>query len=128
MSIEQLVTNEPWRTGVGQPKNALDPTWTIERSIHCDGEQTFEHGTNWWWCEKCGYCSKSATPFHLPINNPHDFLEESIHEYIRARSAEGVSDDLAMDQIAHIAGMAVRYASTIKSINLKSYLEQLRAK
>lgn len=130
MSVEELVEKEPWRLGSGQPQGALDPTWTIERSLLCDGQAEYEctEGSSWWWCQKCGYCSKSSVNLHTPIQEPVQFLTESISAYLAKRQDQGVAPKLAMEQLSHVAGMAIRYATGFKTELLPRYLEQLKVR
>ena len=126
MSVEELVTREPWRRGSGQPINALDPTWNIKRSIPCDGEIAFEDGTRWWWCKRCGYCGKHTFHQHVPIQDPLTFMLERIQDYMNKRVAEGVTREAAIHQMMQLAGTVIGYGSVIKTEDLRFYLDQLR--
>ncbi len=122
--VEQLVKNEPWRRGQGQAQDALDPTWSIERSARCQGAVKYHEG-GWWSCE-CGYCGKHGYQHvHKPINHPHVYLVSSILGYLARRAKEGVSRELSIRQMLHIAGVAIRYASTKRSEELGDYVQQL---
>lgn len=130
MSVEELVVKEPWRRGSGQPINALDPTWSIKRSIPCNGEIAFEVGTDWWWCKQCGFCGKQSlkynSHFHVPVQDPMTFMLERIQQYVEKRVTEGVPREAALQQMMQIAGTAIGYGSTLKTEDLKDYLDQLR--
>lgn len=122
--VEELVKKEPWRRGQGQPINALDPTWNIERSRECTGEIDYEAGTNWWWCKKCGYCNKlSYTTRHKPIRDPFAYLMTSIDEFIKTVPLE--NRELRLRQLFHVAGVAIRYAARKSPAELEAYVQQL---
>jgi hypothetical protein len=124
--VEQLAKQEPWRRGQGQPQNALDPTWTIERSSQCDGKIKYEGSSEWWSCTKCGYCGKHGyRQVHRPINHPQVYLMASVLGYIAKRAKEGVDRGLAVRQMLHVAGVAIRYAASKKSEELGDYVQQL---
>lgn len=123
--IEELVKREPWRRGQGQPRNALDPTWSISRSAPCAGKVRYHAGSEWWECTQCGYMGKlSYQHVHQPINHPYVYLIASVLGYIAQRAKEGVSRDLSIRQMLHIAGVAIRYATSVKSEELKDYIER----
>lgn len=128
MSVEELVQREPWRRGAGQPRNALDPTWSIAKSIPCNGEIGFETGTKWWWCEQCGYCGTSSYHAHATVKNPMMFLAENIQGYLDKRSQEGVSRESAIEQMLQVAGTALGYAASFRTDTLKDYLDQLKVR
>jgi hypothetical protein len=124
--IEELVKQEPWRRGQGQPRNALDPTWNIGRSAPCTGKTKYRAGTDWWECTGCGYLGKlSYRHVHHPINHPHVYLMASILGYIAQRAKEGISRDLSIRQMLHIAGVAIRYATHRKASELDDYVQRL---
>ena len=124
-TIAKLVKSEPWRRGQGQPLNALDPTWNIQRSLLCDGKIT-PKGDGWWQCTKCGYCGNHTyNGVHRPINSPLVYLMSSINGYLLAREKEGVGVDAALEQIFHITGVALRYAAASRSEDLESYVQRL---
>lgn len=124
--VATLVRDEPWRVGSGQPKNAMDPTWDPERTARCNGEISYENGTGWWVCQKCGRCGDhDFAKAHRPINNPTVFLIQSIEQYIQKREAEGVSHELATNQMFHIIGVAIRYAASVKSEDVGEYVQRL---
>lgn len=123
--VEELVQEEPWRRGQGQPHNALDPTWSIERSALCDGTIKYHEDSVWWSCEKCGYCGKHGyRNVHRPINHPHVYLVASVIGYIAQRAREGVSRELSIRQMLHVAGVAIRYATSKRSEELGDYVQQ----
>jgi hypothetical protein len=124
--IEQLVQREPWRRGQGQSRNALDPTWSIARSVRCDGQIGYEPGSKWWFCKKCGFCGNHGYGHaHRAIHNPTVYLANSINDYLLQREREGVDAETAMEQMVHIAGVAIRYAAAKKSEDIGSYVQQL---
>lgn len=124
--IAEVVRNEPWRRGSGQPLGALDPTWNIQRSIPCDGVISYEAGSNWWHCTKCGYCGNHGYQgVHRPINSPLTYLIASINGYLLAREKEGIPHETALEQMYHVAGVALRYAAATKSEDLGSYVQKL---
>lgn len=124
--VEELVKREPWRTGQGQPLNALDPTWNIERSVLCDGEVGYEGGTHWWFCTKCGYCSKQHITYaHQPIVSPLTYFRASMEEFLQSRREQGVDEDLANNELFHVMGVAVRYATHMRSGNLAESIQKM---
>lgn len=126
--VEKLVNREPWRRGLGQPTNALDPTWNAERSVKCGGNIRHERGSSWWWCEKCGCCGNhDFAKAHRPINDPFVYLLQSVRDYVAQRKKEGVSEELAMQQMAHIAGVSIRYAAAVPPEQLADYIQKVTA-
>lgn len=124
--VEKLVQHEPWRIGAGQPKNALDPTWKTEKTARCNGDIKREPGSDWWYCTECGCCGNhDFARAHRPINDPVVYFAQSMEEFISARMKEGVSRELATRQLFHVAGVAIRYAASVKSEEIGSYIQQL---
>lgn len=124
--VKSIALSEPWRLGSGEPENAMDPTWDPERTARCDGQVKYETGSKWWVCEKCGRCGDhDFARAHRPIKDPVVFWAESMKAYIEAREKEGVSRELATYQLFHIAGVAIKYASTIPSDEIGNYVDQL---
>lgn len=110
------------------PTNALDPTWNIDRSKPCDGKPV-HHGGKWWSCDKCGYCGKYGFGHsHSAINHPYVYLMSSVLAYIAQRAKEGVGRDLSIKQMLHIAGVAIRYASTRKTEQIADYIQHIAAR
>lgn len=124
--VEELVKREPWRRGLGQPLNALDPTWNIERSIECDGGYDYyADGSGWWFCKKCGYHGRSSYHGHKPINDPSVFFLHSVDDFLAKRKAQGVVMETAVAQMMYIAGVVLRYAASVKPEQLGDYVQQL---
>jgi hypothetical protein len=124
--VAALIEKEPWRLGSGQPVNALDPTWTTERSKPCGGDIEYETGTKWWWCKKCGCCgSHDFAKMHRAINDPSVYCLQSVEEYLKRREQEGISREHAIYQMFHVAGVALRYAASVPTEELASYIKQL---
>lgn len=124
--VEELVKREPWRLGSGQPLNALDPTWTEERSKQCGGGIEYEAGTDWWFCKKCGCCGNhDFAKKHRAINDPAVYFAQSMEDFLQRRAEEGVSREQALYQMFHVTGVALRYAGSIPSERLKDYVQQL---
>ena len=120
--LQRLVDKEPWRRGFGRPRNALDPTWEPgPRDALCDGEVDWEGGTRWWVCQKCGYVSDLFTNKHRPIQHPFEFLLESISFFQAKR--KGIDPRVALEQMAFIAGTALRYAAVAR--NFREYVVHL---
>lgn len=123
--VEELVKREPWRLGAGQPLNAQDPTWTAERSERCGGDIEYTAG-KWWFCKKCGCCGDhDFAKAHRAINDPVVYFMQSVKDYVARRMEEGVPRGLAEYQMFHVAGVAIRYASSVKSEELGAYVQQL---
>lgn len=124
--VAKLVQHEPWRVGAGQPENALDPTWDAERTARCGGDIKHEPGSDWWFCEKCGRCGDhDFARAHRPINDPVVFFAKSMEDYVAKRMEEGVSRELATRQMFHVAGVAIRYAASVKSEEIGDYVQRM---
>lgn len=132
MSLQTLAQLEPWRLGKGQPRNALDPSWTpsVLNNL-CDGEIDWEGGTGWWVCKKCGYVGSAYFNKHRPVESPAFYFLHSVLFYINKRAEEPspVSPERALadvfQQMLFIAGAALRYAATQKTKDLGKYVDKL---
>ena len=128
--LQKLAEQEPWRTGRGTPRNALDPTWMPGvGDRQCEGTIVWEGNGPWWFCSRCGYIGSSPTPIHRPIQHPLDFFVSSIFFYIRKglEPATRVPKETATLQALYVTGVALRNAAVQRS-RLGMYLEQLLAK
>jgi hypothetical protein len=123
--VEKLVRREPWRRGQGQPRNALDSTWTVERSRHCDGQPVFVDN-QWWYCNTCGYCDNQYLTFaHAPVDDPIVFLMREVEAFLAQRQQQGLDRELAIKQACHIASVALRYAGSKDPTSLQDYVKHL---
>ena len=108
--------------------SAQDPTWNPKKTARCNGNIRYESSSSWWVCEKCGRCGDhDFARAHRPINDPAVFLLESIQFFLERRKTEGIDRNLALSQMLHVAGTALRYAAAAGAGNLDQYLKRLTA-
>lgn len=118
--LQVLAREEPWRQGLGQPINALDPTWEPGlRDIPCQGPVEHEPGTRWWVCQSCGFVGSSYTPIHPRAEDPYMFLRSSIDFFLNKKG----SSMRAWQTMALVAGTALRYAAV--ATDVRDYLARL---
>ncbi len=110
--LQRLSELEPWRLGIGLPRNALDPTWIPgPGDMPCDGEVCWEPGTRWWTCMKCGYVGHAFTQQHKPIQHPTTyFLHSLLFFFLKRRQAAPVFQTRVC-QALFVAGASLRYAA-----------------
>ncbi len=132
MTLQELAQLEPWRLGKGQPRNALDPTWTPSvLNNPCDGEIDWEGDTEWWVCSKCGYVGSAHYTRHQPIQTPEFYFLHSVLFYLnrRAHDPPKVSPEMVATEVVRqmlfIAGVALRYAATQRPEDLGKYADRL---
>ena len=108
--LQRLAEKEPWRQGVGLPRNALDPTWAPgPGDLLCKGNVEWESGTKWWVCMGCGRVSSLSMIEHKPIQNPMTLFFEAIDFFKSKRN--GTDPQKVLEQMAFVAGAALRYAA-----------------
>lgn len=121
--LQRLSEMEPWRLGIGLPRNALDPTWTPGKGdMLCDGEAEWEPGTSWWVCMKCGYVGSAYTTRHKPIQHPFTYLLHSLAFFFLKTRKATPSFDTQLCQAFFVTGAALRYAAV--QPQLGSYVSQ----
>jgi hypothetical protein len=129
MNIEDLIKLEPWRTGLGIPKSALDPAWSVDdHEGTCGGNIVLENDSSWWWCSTCGYCAKGNLHEHYPAQDPESYQRVQEQKFVDQRIKEGLTELQARDQIAWVAAVAINYARTVKPLDLGTYIKQLKIK
>lgn len=121
--VQQLVENEPWRTGQGQPATTLDPAWQGARPL-CSGEIEWEGQSKWWWCKTCGHCSSAHFTAHSAAVHPSDDILASIAFFMNKKCEQGIHPELARDQLLFVAATAVRYAATLPPEQLVRYVQE----
>ena len=110
--LQRLSELEPWRLGIGLPRNALDPTWIPGRGdLPCDGEVEWEAGTAWWVCTKCGYVGSAVTQTHTPIQHPMSYFLHSLLFFMLKRRPAAPALDTRVCQALFVAGASLRYAA-----------------
>jgi hypothetical protein len=119
--VQQLVENEPWRSGQGQPATILDPAWQGARPL-CSGEIEWEGQSKWWWCKTCGYCGSAHSTTHHMVVHPLNDIATSIAFFMDKKCEQGVHPELARDQLMFIAAAAIRYAATLPMDGLGQYV------
>ena len=110
--LQRLSEQEPWRLGIGLPRNALDPTWTpgIGDNL-CDGEVEWEAGTRWWVCMKCGYVGSAYNTHHKSIQHPTTyFMHSLLFFFLKGRQVQAETNT-RLCQALFVAGAALRYAA-----------------
>lgn len=132
LSLRDLAQLEPWRLGKGQPRNALDPTWTPNvLNNFCDGEINWEGDTDWWVCTRCGYVGSAHYTRHRPVQTPAFYLLHSMLFYLKKRAQrppkappELVGAEV-FKQMLFVTGVALRYAATLRPEDLGKYVDRL---
>lgn len=123
LSLQEIATKEPWRTGACLPTNALDPTWTPNTYLDnpCEGQVDFdEHG--WWVCMACGRIGPCGMPtYHRPIQHPLAYFIQSAAMYTAAKADTTPADQLLHETLFAV-GAALRQA-TVRS--LRDYADLL---
>lgn len=126
-TLKDTLQEQPWRSGVGLPKNALDPTWNGECRDQCHGEIHWEVTTGWWFCGGCGYISHGGYVLHKPIIHPGLFYFTSLMFFWLKKMADRVSPADAMNQMLYVQGIAMRQAACTPPEKLERYLAQIAA-
>lgn len=118
--LQQIVEQEPWRQGDGQPRGALDPTWEPgPDDLLCGGDVEYEPGTKWWVCQDCGYIGSAYTQNHQRAQNPYTFLMKSV-QFFMSKKGEAKN---ALHTMAFVAGTAIRYAAVAP--NLRDFIRKM---
>jgi hypothetical protein len=122
-STEYTAQSQPWRTGQGQEKTALDPSWDPGRKP-CEGNIAQEADTKWWWCNDCGYVGWGAYTKHLAPKHPKDLLRRSLEYFYERRAAQGVSKEIMEMQAMHLQAVALRVAASMRPDEMKKYIDE----
>lgn len=110
--LQRLSELEPWRLGIGLPRNALDPTWIPGRGdMLCDGQVDWEVGTRWWVCMTCGYVGSAFTQKHKPIQHPTTYFLHSLFFFFLKRREAVPNFETRICQALWVAGASLRYAA-----------------
>lgn len=120
---EQMAQRQPWRTGQGASKTALDPSWKPER-VACKGDIAMEEGNKWWWCKRCGYCGWGLYTRHAAPKHPADLFRRSREYFFERRKAQGLNTEEAQEQALHLQAIVLRVAATLKPEDLKRYIDE----
>jgi len=114
-NVQFVVQTEPWRSGQGRPRNAIDPLWANDTLIQCDAtidDLEWEPQTSWWWCRKCGGCSNLHYVEHRVVETPKHYYDLSFSQFMKRRSTQGFPSAEAEEQAFHIMGVALRVAAS----------------
>lgn len=126
MRLEDLLRNQPWRSRIGQPRNALDPTWGGEPIDDCPGDLEWDGAPGGWWgCSRCGAIGKGHYTKHKPPHLPEDFLSASKKLFIERMRACGMGERDAEVNAAYIQAVALRQAAGVKPDQLLELLRRL---
>ena len=110
--LQRLSELEPWRLGIGLPRNALDPIWVPgPGDMLCNGEVDWEGGTQWWVCTKCGYVGSAFTQKHKPVQHPTIYFLYSLLFFFLKRKQDVPVFNTRMCQALFVAGASLRYAA-----------------
>jgi hypothetical protein len=122
--VAELASFEPWRTGQGQPRNALDPTWSGYDPPLCQGAIEWEGVSKWWWCTKCGHCGWFSVTNHYPVQSPVSYLLHSMVFFFRKRRQQRVPTLPTIAQALFTAGAALHYAAVTPPNQLGQYVQE----
>lgn len=110
--LQRVAEAEPWRLGLGQPRNALDPTWVPSLSDnYCDREIEWEGATGWWVCQQCGYIGSSCFTRHRPVYSPLGLFLRGLDFFLSKRVAHTPDPRLLLQQILFVTGVALRHSA-----------------
>jgi len=123
-TIKELVHEEPWRVGQGRPRNILDMSWDPNSWVVCDGEVVWDKDGVWWYCPKCGHCSRWSQTLHYRAEHPQDSYNRNIQFFYKRRKEQGVSDEVAKLQALHIAGLALKAAAMLPPGELAKFINE----
>lgn len=124
-NLENLLFTQPWRSGVGLPKNRLDPTWNGELRDLCRGEIHWEGTSTWWFCGGCGYISHGGYTVHKPIVHPGLFYLTSMLLFWMKKIAAGARPTDITNQLLYVSGIAIRQAAVTPPEKLERYCAQI---
>lgn len=127
LSLQALLHAQPWRSGVGLPRNALDPTWDGYPADFCAGEIDWEIKTAWWTCKGCGYISHSTYTQHKPVAHPGWFFFSSLMFFWLKKMQAHVPPDDALNQMLYVAGVAIRQSAVQPPQQIEQYVQRLVA-
>lgn len=128
LSLEQLSRVEPWRLGKGQPRNALDPTWSPSYLDNlCGGEIQWQGGTRSWVCMHCGYVGSATVTMHKPIQHPLVYFAHSLVFFMKHRSKAVPNSQTLIHQLLFVAGAALRYAAVQEPGGLGKFVDKIAA-
>lgn len=123
-STEYIAQTQPWRTGQGADKSALDPSWKPER-IDCSGSIRRREGDGlWWWCDDCGYTGWGSFVKHKAPKHPGDLLHKSRAFFLERMRSQGMTARVSELQAQHLQAVVLRVAATLKPEELKQFIEE----
>ena len=127
-TAKELSKLEPWRTGQGAPRNALQMDWTEEPPV-CAGDVLFDpiiDGVKTWWrCTDCGYCSCFSNILHFKPDHPQDFYSSGLEFFYARRAQQGLTHEQAKDQVGHLLGSALRAAAKLPAPELGRFIDMM---
>lgn len=127
MSYEAILHAQPWRSGVGVPRNALDPTWDGYPSGVCSGEIDWEGTTDWWRCKHCGYISRGSYTTHKPAAHPGWFYLSSLFFFWLKKTQAGIRPEDVLNQMLYVQAVALRQAAVQPPEQFEQYVSRLVA-
>ena len=126
LSLKDLLQAEPWRSGIGFPKNALDPRWSPTIPVDfCQGEIHWEGGSGWWFCAGCGYIGSGVLVRHRPVLDPMGYSADSQRFFIEQRIKQGVSAEDANKQMNYLLGVLLRKMATVNPEDIEGELRKM---
>jgi hypothetical protein len=126
LSLKDLLREQPWRSGLGTPKNALDPRWTPAiPTDFCGGEIHWETETGWWFCASCSYIGSGSLVRHRPVLDPAGFCAESQRFFLEQRAKQGVGVEDAVNQINYLVGAFLRKMATTHPEDVEGELRKI---
>lgn len=122
-ALYKLVTEEPWRAGLGEPLGVFDPAWQ-QTPEACDGQVDWEAGTRWWACTKCGHIGRATVTYHIPVMHPSAYLQRALSTFVKQRTEKGLSIQTVIAQAMFTVAVALQYAATVPLTQLGNYIER----
>ena len=125
MTVKALLNAQPWRSGTGLPRNALDPKWDGQPSDWCAGTPEHTGDGSWWYCSLCGYVSDGTFVQHKPIKHPQEMHGRAWAKFIQNATAQGLSTEDAVNKALYVMSVALWHASTKKPEEILEMLHRL---
>lgn len=127
-NVEFIVQTEPWRSGLGKPRNAIDPIWagdTVELCPANEDSIEWEPDSDWWWCRQCGHCSNLHYLVHHVVESPRAYYELSMKQFLTRRKTQGFPSKEAEEQAFYIMGIALRVAASERPEELSRLADKI---
>ncbi len=128
IDVQYVAQTEPWRTGLGRPRNLLDPIWaddTIETCHATPDDVEWEPETSWWWCRRCGHCSSAHFLQHRVVESPVEYHELSLNLFFARRAEQKLPADVAQAQALYAAGAVLRVAASKRPEEFEALLQTI---